>query len=200
MLSRTWDKEKIFSPHEESNLRPSHSVLRCSVTEPQKLYGKQGPLPSKTISYTLYHHYRSIMLVNLPIKIEPHTFLFPAAFTRHQWSEQGRCMIELKNIPSFISNPDDKSKLKPQRKFNHIRRILFTSSISCRARNKNQITFHREQSPFLLMFVNNTTARNDPETIGVTSIENIHGNTLPVHILTTPGTKSLKWRIESYYK
>ena len=25
VLSWTWDKEKIFSPHEELNLRPSHS-------------------------------------------------------------------------------------------------------------------------------------------------------------------------------
>ena len=28
VLSRTWDKEKILSPHEESNLRPSDSGLR----------------------------------------------------------------------------------------------------------------------------------------------------------------------------
>ena len=36
VLSRAWDKEKILSPYEESNLRPSDSVLRCSnhwVTE-----------------------------------------------------------------------------------------------------------------------------------------------------------------------
>ena len=31
VLSRAWDKEKkILSPHEESNLRPSDSALRCS--------------------------------------------------------------------------------------------------------------------------------------------------------------------------
>ena len=29
VLSRAWDKEKILSPHEESNLRPSDSALRC---------------------------------------------------------------------------------------------------------------------------------------------------------------------------
>ena len=33
VLSRAWDKEKILSPHEESNLRPSDSALRCSTTE-----------------------------------------------------------------------------------------------------------------------------------------------------------------------
>ena len=35
VLSRAWDKEKILSLHEESNLRPSDSTLRCSTTEPQ---------------------------------------------------------------------------------------------------------------------------------------------------------------------
>ena len=30
VLSRAWDKEKILSPHEESNLRPSDPALRCS--------------------------------------------------------------------------------------------------------------------------------------------------------------------------
>ena len=37
VLSRAWDKEKILSTHEESNLRPSDSALRCSTTEPQTL-------------------------------------------------------------------------------------------------------------------------------------------------------------------
>ena len=32
VLSRAWDKEKILSPHEESNLRPSDSALQCSTT------------------------------------------------------------------------------------------------------------------------------------------------------------------------
>ena len=39
-------KKKILSPHEESNLRPSDSALRCSITEPQRLHGKRGPLRS----------------------------------------------------------------------------------------------------------------------------------------------------------
>ena len=32
VLSRAWDKEKILSPYEGSNLRPSDSALRCSTT------------------------------------------------------------------------------------------------------------------------------------------------------------------------
>ena len=44
VLSRAWDKEKILSPHEESNLRPSDSVLRCSTTEPQRLHSERGLL------------------------------------------------------------------------------------------------------------------------------------------------------------
>ena len=42
--SRAQDKENI--PHEESNLKPSDSALRCFTTEPQRLYGKQFPLRS----------------------------------------------------------------------------------------------------------------------------------------------------------
>ena len=40
------DKEKMLSPHEESNLRPSDSMLRCSTTEPQRLYGERSLLRS----------------------------------------------------------------------------------------------------------------------------------------------------------
>ena len=40
VLSRAWDREKILSPHEESNLRPSDTALRCSTTEPQRLHGE----------------------------------------------------------------------------------------------------------------------------------------------------------------
>ena len=46
VLSQAWDKEKILSPHEESNLRPSDSVLQCSTTEPQRVHGERGPLQS----------------------------------------------------------------------------------------------------------------------------------------------------------
>ena len=38
VLLRAWDKEKILSLHEESNSRPSDYWLRCSTTEPQRLY------------------------------------------------------------------------------------------------------------------------------------------------------------------
>ena len=38
VLSRAWDREKILSPHEKSNLRPSDFALRCSTTEPQRLH------------------------------------------------------------------------------------------------------------------------------------------------------------------
>ena len=31
-------------PHEESNLRALETALRCSTTEPRRLYGEQGPL------------------------------------------------------------------------------------------------------------------------------------------------------------
>ena len=46
VLSRAWDKEKILSPHEKSNLRPSDFALRCSTTEPQRLHGERGLLRS----------------------------------------------------------------------------------------------------------------------------------------------------------
>ena len=39
-------RKKILSPHEEPNLRPSDSALRCSTTEPQRLHGKRGILRS----------------------------------------------------------------------------------------------------------------------------------------------------------
>ena len=39
-------QRKLLSPHEESNLRPPDSALRCSTTEPQRLYGERGLLRS----------------------------------------------------------------------------------------------------------------------------------------------------------
>ena len=35
-------QKKILRPHEESNLRPSDSALRCSISEPQRLYDERG--------------------------------------------------------------------------------------------------------------------------------------------------------------
>ena len=34
-------QKKILSPHEESNPRPSDSMLLCSTTEPQRLHSEQ---------------------------------------------------------------------------------------------------------------------------------------------------------------
>ena len=39
-------RRKMLSPHEERNLRPLDSALRCSATEPQRLCGEQGLLQS----------------------------------------------------------------------------------------------------------------------------------------------------------
>ena len=36
VLSQAWDKEKVLSPHQESNHRPSDFVLQCSTSEPQR--------------------------------------------------------------------------------------------------------------------------------------------------------------------
>ena len=44
--SQAWNKEKILSPHEKSNLTTSASMLQCSAPELQRLYGEQGPLKS----------------------------------------------------------------------------------------------------------------------------------------------------------
>ena len=42
VLSWTWDREKILSSHEESNLRPVDSTLWCPTTEPLGFYDEQG--------------------------------------------------------------------------------------------------------------------------------------------------------------
>ena len=42
VLSRECNKENILSLHEESNVRLSDSALRCSSTEPQRLYVERG--------------------------------------------------------------------------------------------------------------------------------------------------------------
>ena len=46
VLSQMWVKEKILSPHEESNLRCLDTTLQCSTTELQRLYSEQGLLQS----------------------------------------------------------------------------------------------------------------------------------------------------------
>ena len=47
-------KNKILTPCEESNLRPSDSALRRSTTELQRLYGKQGPLRGSYMARVQY--------------------------------------------------------------------------------------------------------------------------------------------------
>ena len=54
-LSQAWDKEKILSPSKESNFRPSDSVLRCSTTKPQRLYGEEGLLQSSYDTHPAYY-------------------------------------------------------------------------------------------------------------------------------------------------
>ena len=55
VLSRAWDKVKILSPHKESNLKPSDFVLRCSTTEPQRLYGDRGLLRTEVHMTRVLH-------------------------------------------------------------------------------------------------------------------------------------------------
>ena len=55
-----WDKGKILSPHEESNLSPSDSMLQGSTTEPQRLWWAK---PIEKFMYSTQYDYRSAMLV-----------------------------------------------------------------------------------------------------------------------------------------
>ena len=61
VLSRACDKEIILSPHEES-------ALRCSTTEPRRLYGERGPLRSSYVTRVLHtariSDVDSVMFVN----------------------------------------------------------------------------------------------------------------------------------------
>ena len=50
VLSRAWDKEKILSPHEESNLRSSHSALRYSNHWPT-----ETPRWARSITKFIWH-------------------------------------------------------------------------------------------------------------------------------------------------
>ena len=48
------EHRKILSSHEELDLRPSDSELRCSTTKPQKLYGERGLLRSSYVTRPAY--------------------------------------------------------------------------------------------------------------------------------------------------
>ena len=47
-------QRKLLSTYEELNLRPSNSALQFSATNPQRLYGKQCPLPSSNMTRVLH--------------------------------------------------------------------------------------------------------------------------------------------------
>ena len=61
-----WDKGKILSPHEESNLSPSDSMLQGSTTEPQRLWWVRS---IEKFMYGTQYDYRSAMLAMFVNKI-----------------------------------------------------------------------------------------------------------------------------------
>ena len=73
-------KNKILSPCEESNLRPSDSALRRSTTELQILYGKQDPLRGSYMARVQYTAWISnVVFVNRVREMKKHlslSFLF----------------------------------------------------------------------------------------------------------------------------
>ena len=73
-------KNKILTPCEESNLRPSDSALRRSTTELQRLYGKQGPLRGSYMARVQYTAWISnVVFVNRVREMKKHlslSFLF----------------------------------------------------------------------------------------------------------------------------
>ena len=48
-------KVNILYPHQESNLKPSDSALRCSIREPQRLHGERGLLRSSYDTRPAYY-------------------------------------------------------------------------------------------------------------------------------------------------
>ena len=67
VLSQMWNKEKILSPYEESNLRHSDTTLQCSTAELQRLNGER--VYYKVLMIHVLHTARisnvgSIMFVN----------------------------------------------------------------------------------------------------------------------------------------
>ena len=73
-------KNKILTPCEESNLRPSDSAFRRSTTELQRLYGKQGPLRGSYMARVQYTAWISnVVFVNRVREMKKHlslSFLF----------------------------------------------------------------------------------------------------------------------------
>ena len=64
VLSRAWDKENILSTHEESNLRPSDFVLRCTATEPQRLHGDNEVHMTHVLHTARISNVESVMFVD----------------------------------------------------------------------------------------------------------------------------------------
>ena len=67
VLSQMWNKEKILSPYEESNLRHSDTTLQCSTAELQRLNGER--VYYKVLKIHVLHTARisnvgSVMFVN----------------------------------------------------------------------------------------------------------------------------------------
>ena len=56
-------EKKKSESYEELNLRPLDSMLWCSTTEPQRLYGEQSPLQSSYMTQIL--HTAKISKVNI---------------------------------------------------------------------------------------------------------------------------------------
>ena len=54
VLSRAWDKENILTPHEESNLKPSHSTPRCFTTALRKALKQLEHSPRKKDTLIVY--------------------------------------------------------------------------------------------------------------------------------------------------
>ena len=68
VLSRAWVKEKRLNTHEESNLRPSDSALRCSTAEPQSV-GARNP---KVWGWILHEDSEFFLCPTLVTRRKPH--------------------------------------------------------------------------------------------------------------------------------
>ena len=77
---------KLLSPHEEWNLRPSDSTLRCSTTESQRLHGKRSLLRSKFWFWSCDER-GTRKTSESPWGMEPQTFGFRSPMLYH-WATE----------------------------------------------------------------------------------------------------------------
>ena len=63
-------KKKILSPHEELNLKPSDSTLRCSTTKLQRLHGKRGLLRSSYDTRIVFSKRVSFSIFSFNIELQ----------------------------------------------------------------------------------------------------------------------------------